>query len=567
MNDMQIWPYTPEVKKQLDDMNYWRPLLGPQALFVHLVSSNRQYRECLYGGARGGGKTDASIAICADRIMNDHYRALVLRRNAGDLDDYASRCEEKYQCFNVQVRRNPMVLRFGENSQRTKGAVIKGGHLHDKNSYIQYQGQEFSRIFIEELTQIPSETLYKQVMSSCRSKYRELFPQMILTANPGGVGMGWVKKRFVEPIDLRDEDYTTTELPNDEVLLESARVKWWKRKYNWEDEKGVQRVTVWNEIYDKKENENSKPGEEVYRIFVPSTIDDNPELLDNDPAYVSMLEGLKTTDKALYEAWRHGDWSVFAGQVFTEFSRDKHVINNFADIGPITTEEFDAAVKIISMDWGYSDNTAIYFTTLLQGRPVTYYEMHGNKKLASEWGEELYEYLSNSEQRIDYFVYPDDMEDKKNGFNSPIDDIQEWINKLPPDRQPIMQKMGREGGSRMIRQQVTHKFLQMKPECCKIFKCCQNLIRCLPNLVYDEDKPEEIDTRTDHELTNPYDGWSYGLRWLAERKAGELIHKSEYVIKKQEGVILGKTTYKEMGIDPADILRKQKHDRGDWKTR
>lgn len=568
MNDMQIWPYTPEVKKQLDDMNYWRPLLGPQALFVHLVSSNRQYRECLYGGARGGGKTDASIAICADRIMNDHYRALVLRRNAGDLDDYASRCEEKYQCFNVQVRRNPMVLRFGENSQRTKGAVIKGGHLHDKNSYIQYQGQEFSRIFIEELTQIPSETLYKQVMSSCRSKYRELFPQMILTANPGGVGMGWVKKRFVEPIDLRDEDYTTTELPNDEVLLESARVKWWKRKYNWEDEKGVQRVTVWNEIYDKKENENSKPGEEVYRIFVPSTIDDNPELLDNDPAYVSMLEGLKTTDKALYEAWRHGDWSVFAGQVFTEFSRDKHVINNFADIGPITTEEFDAAVKIISMDWGYSDNTAIYFTTLLQGRPVTYYEMHGNKKLASEWGEELYEYLSNSEQRIDYFVYPDDMEDKKNGFNSPIDDIQEWINKLPPDRQPIMQKMGREGGSRMIRQQVTHKFLQMKPECCKIFKCCQNLIRCLPNLVYDEDKPEEIDTRTDHELTNPYDGWSYGLRWLAERKSGELVNRSELVHKVQEGIILGQTTYKDMGIDPADVLRKQKRgDHGDWKTR
>lgn len=562
---MQIWPYTPEVKQKLDSLGYWRALLGPQALFVHLVSSNRRFRECLYGGARGGGKTDASIAICADRIENDHYRALVLRRNAGDLDDYASRCEEKYQCFNVQVRRNPMVLRFGANSQRTKGAVIKGGHLHDKNSYIQYQGQEFSRIFIEELTQIPSEVLYKQVMSSCRSKYKELFPQMILTANPGGVGMGWVKKRFVEPINLLDDEYTKTELPNGEILLENDRVKWWKRRYDWEDEKGQKRTTIWNEIFDKEENKLSKPGEEVYRIFVPSTIDDNPELLDNDPAYVNMLEGLKTTDKALYEAWRHGDWSVFAGQVFTEFSRDKHTINNFADIGT-TTEEFNNAVKIISMDWGYSDNTAIYFTALLDGRPVTYHEMYGNKKLAGEWGEELYRYLNESEQRIDYFIFPDDMEDHKNGFSSPIDDIQEWINKLPPDKQPVMKKIGREGGSRMIRQQVTHKYLKADP-CCKIFKRCANLIRALPDLVYDEDKPEEIDTRTDHEITNPYDGWSYGLRWLAERKAGELVHKSELIKKREQGVIVGQTTYKEMGLDIADIIRKQKHDRGDWKTR
>lgn len=110
----------------------------------------------------------------------------------------------------------------------------------------------------------------------------------------------------------------------------------------------------------------------------------------------------------------------------------------------------------------------------------------------------------------------------------------------------------------MIRQQVTHKYLLKKPECCKIFKRCSNLIRALPNLVYDEDKKEEIDTRTDHEITNPYDGWSYGLRWLAERKEGELIHKSELVDKTKVGMVAGKSTYGDMGIDPADILKKKK---------
>ena len=89
---MSIWPYTAEVKKELEDKGLWRPLLGPQALYIHLMGSNPRFREGLFGGARGPGKTEASVAIGADRIENKHYRALVLRKNATDLDDYASRC-------------------------------------------------------------------------------------------------------------------------------------------------------------------------------------------------------------------------------------------------------------------------------------------------------------------------------------------------------------------------------------------------------------------------------------------------------------------------------------------
>lgn len=562
---IDAWPYTPEKKKKLEEMNVWRPLLGPQALFVHIACTRPNVREILYGGARGGGKTDGSIAVGAERIENKHYRALVLRKNATDLDDYASRCEEAYQCFGVQAKRNPMVLRFGENKQNTRGAVIKGGNLGDKNAYIKYQGQEYSRIFIEELTQIPSEKLYKQVLSSCRSKYTELFPQMILTANPGGVGHSWVKKRFVTPIDFKDEEYTETKLDNGDTLYETESILWWKRHYKYKTDSGEDKECVWNEIFDKEENKKAKPGSETYRVFIPSTIDDNPILLENDPAYVNTLEGLKTTDPALYEAWRHGEWEVFAGQVFTEFSREKHTINNFADIGT-TTEEFNNAVKIISMDWGYSDDTAIYFTAYIDGRPITYNEMVGNQKLASDWGKDIYEYLMDSDQKIDYFIYPDDMSSKKNGYNSPIDDIQEWLLKLPPDKQPMMKEMSREGGSRMIRQQATHKFLIKEP-CAKIFKRCSALIKCLPNLVYDEDRKEEIDTRTDHDLTNPYDGWSYGLRWLAERPDGELIHKSDMLHQANKGIVAGASTYKDAGIDPAELLKKQLRDRGDWKTR
>ena len=536
---------------------FWTPLAGPQTLACQLTMMTPKYREILFGGARGPGKTEWSIIVMAERIDNPRYQGLVLRKNADDLTDYCVRCEEMYQYANVVVRRNPMVLRFGVNALRAKGAMIRGGHLHDKTSYIKYQGQQFSRIAIEELTQIPSELLYKQIMSSCRSVYKEMNPQMILTANPGGVGMGWVKRRFVEPVDKNMDEYTETELDNGDTLIESDRVKWWQRQYFWTDIKGVKRVTVWNEIYDKQE--------ETWRCFIPATIDTNPILTENDPQYVKMLEGLKTTDEALYNAWRHGDWSVFTGQVFTEFDRQKHVINNFADIGT-TTEEFEKAPKIISMVWGYSDDTAIYFTALIDGRPVTYKEMLGNQKLASEWGKEIREYIEASGQRIDYFVYPSDMEDKKNGKSSPIDDIMEELDRLPAGMQPSMQKISREAGSRAIRQHATHKYLKADP-CAKIFKGCANLTRVLPELVYDETRKEEIDVDTDHELTNPYDGWSYGLRWLSERKEGEVISHAELLEKPPKGIIAGKSTYGDAGLDPATLAIKASQEKHrDWRT-
>jgi hypothetical protein len=93
------------------------------------------------------------------------------------------------------------------------------------------------------------------------------------------------------------------------------------------------------------------------------------------------------------------------------------------------------------------------------------------------------------------------------------------------------------------------------------------LVRVLPELVYDETRKEEIDTNTDHELTNPYDGWSYGLRWLSERKPGEIVHKSELVGgNPAKHGIMHNSTMAEAGIDPVELLRKANRPKSrDWK--
>jgi hypothetical protein len=47
--------------------------------------------EILYGGARGGGKTEAGQAFLLYDYQNPRYRALVIRKNADDLKDWLDR--------------------------------------------------------------------------------------------------------------------------------------------------------------------------------------------------------------------------------------------------------------------------------------------------------------------------------------------------------------------------------------------------------------------------------------------------------------------------------------------
>ena len=120
------------------------------------------------------------------------------------------------------------------------GAALILGHLKDDNAYEKYQGHEYHRMLIEELTQIPNEESYLKLISSCRSTIPELRPQVFATTNPGGRGHGWVKKR-------------------------------WKLEKN---PKVLTRTT---------DEESGRT-----RVFIPAKVDDNPHIMKNDPGYVKL---------------------------------------------------------------------------------------------------------------------------------------------------------------------------------------------------------------------------------------------------------------------------------------
>jgi hypothetical protein len=226
------------------------------------VALSRKEREILYGGARGGGKTDAGLVwLCLDPdyIGNPRYRGLVIRKSFSDLSDWISRAR-KFLHTRAEIFTHPAEIRF------QSGAIVYMGHWGDPGAVSMYLGREFHKILLEELTDIFStETDYLKLLGSLRSSTSELVPQLFATTNPGGRGHSWVKRRWVD-------------------------------------------VATNKTYYD--------PDTGHTRIYIPSKVSDNPHIYENDPSYVTYLDSLPDR---LKRAWRDGSWELSEGAFFTDF--------------------------------------------------------------------------------------------------------------------------------------------------------------------------------------------------------------------------------------------------------
>lgn len=226
-----------------------------------------------YGGARGGGKSWAArTKAVLLALSNPGIQILLLRRTLNELRENHSvplqkmlRC--KMQDRIAQYKDQEKVFEFSNQAR------IKLGYCDNENDVLQYQGQAYDVIFLEEATQFTEfqfQCLTESNRSSgmCKSGFR---PRMYFTCNPGGVGHQWVKRLFI------DRQYTATENPED------------------------------------------------YK-FIQSLVYENEYLMNQDPDYVRALENLPEDRK---KAMLYGDWNVFEGQYFNEFKRDLHVIDDF----------------------------------------------------------------------------------------------------------------------------------------------------------------------------------------------------------------------------------------------
>ena len=167
----------------------WRPT-ERQELFLAAPEE-----EVLYGGAAGGGKTDALVIDAlggqAKAVERPEYRALILRRTYPELKEVIDRTRAIY----------PMVYpgsKFVEPDWRfPSGARIEFGYLDRDDDVHRYQSRQFQWIGWEELAQWASPVAYEYMMSRLRAPDRlDLTCYMRATCNPDGPGARWIAQRW-----------------------------------------------------------------------------------------------------------------------------------------------------------------------------------------------------------------------------------------------------------------------------------------------------------------------------------------------------------------------------------
>ena len=264
--DKEVSALPPTVQEQIKDSKVlFHPNEGPQTSFLAAPE-----KDVLYGGAAGGGK---SFAMLIDPLRNCHrkaHRALILRRSMPELRELIDKSREIYpNAFpGAKFREVEKVWNF------PSGAKIEFGFLEKDADVYRYQGQAYSWIGFDEITHLPTEFGWNYLASRLRTTDPELQTYLRCTANPGGVGSHWVKKRYVEANE-----------PNKSFI-------------------GTDGLT---------------------RKFIPAKLSDNPYLA-HDGVYETMLKSLPATQrKQLLE----GNWDVAEGAAFTEFDFNLHVIDPF----------------------------------------------------------------------------------------------------------------------------------------------------------------------------------------------------------------------------------------------
>lgn len=373
------------------DESTWRPHAGPQTEFLQATEF-----EVLYGGAAGGGKSDALIVDACGlngtnlktgepmpSIAHPKYRALILRQNFTDLKQVIDRCNELYPQIDPGV-----VWKKGERQfEFSSGARIELGHVSEAGDEQRYKSREFQYIGWEELTEHATDVPYIYLMSRCRGPV-ELAKYIRATTNPDGPGHSWVKARWRIPS-------SGSAVPAFEERLE-LRGKVFVRT----------------------------------RRFIPARVTDNPSM---DPGYeLNLLMMPEQDQKALHQGrWDGVDvkGTILKEQIERAIREERFCRVPYDSSHPVNT----------FWDIGANDKTAIWFHQYIgyQNRFIDYFE-DAHKPLTF-----FYDILREKRYSYGVHYFPHDAAHRKLGAieNRSVQEIAEDIGIRPIDIVPRIESI------------------------------------------------------------------------------------------------------------------------------
>lgn len=287
--------------------------------------------EVLFGGSAGGGKSQAlivdALGLTQNAVANSNYRAALVRRSFGELRELIDRTRELYPvvCPGAVFREVDKLWRF------PSGAVIEFLYVDLEKDKLRFQGREWSFLGVDELTQIPSESIYEFMISRVRSSDSALTPYVRATCNPGGPGGNWVQKRFRIPDEGRSTRFS---------------------------------LPVGDRI--------------IARRFIRASLEDNPYL--KDTGYRENLLSLNERDRRALLEGRWDQIEDFEGSIFRKELAQAYAENR------VCTIPIDSSLPLwTAWDLGLSDQTYIVLfqavgkeirivdTISASNEPLTYY--------------------------------------------------------------------------------------------------------------------------------------------------------------------------------------------------
>jgi hypothetical protein len=241
----------------------WQPNKGPQTAFLATTS-----REALYGGAAGGGKTDAIMVLPFYRCHNPKHRSIIFRRTRKQLQELIDRQQQLYPVVVPGAKWNNDESRW----YWPAGGFTQMGYMEHEADRFKFKTFEYDLVAFDELTSF-TEKQYLFMFSRNRTKDKSMPPIVRGGTNPGDVGHQWVYDRFV----ANREPYMQYE-----SKIEA-------------DVEGMGKLDLTTTLQ-----------------FIPAKLGDNPKMADRE-AYVAGLKLMGEEDAAAY---LDGNWNHFVGQMF-----------------------------------------------------------------------------------------------------------------------------------------------------------------------------------------------------------------------------------------------------------
>lgn len=410
-----------------------------------------RHKHVAFGGARGGGKSwgirTKAILLCEKHAG---ITVMIVRKTYPEL--IANHVKPLKGILMVGT---PKAAAYYNESQKEmrfpNGSQILFRYCDTDKDLDRYQGTEVDVLFIDEATQFSEYQL--KVLVACVRGVNSFPKRIYYTCNPSGQGMGYIKRLFI------DRKFKAGEDPED---------------YS----------------------------------FIQSLVTDNKALLKAQPDYLKQLEALPPK---LKEAWLNGRWDVFEGMYFEEF-RDAPDPQACYDAGisiedaqlehrwthVIEPFEIPAGWKIYrSYDWGYGKPFSVgWWAVDYDGCAYRILELYGCTQTPNEGV-----HWSNKQQMDKIQEIEREHRWLKGKTIQGVADPSIWDGSHgiscaeEADKHGIWFEKGindRIAGWMQVHERL--KFDEDGKAMMYFFSNCKAIIRCMPLMMYDEHKVEDLDT-------------------------------------------------------------------------